>query len=370
MPYNDIKHVLPHFAFQGTYVDAKELTSGNVNNTYLLTYRDGATEYLYTLQHINTYVFKNPREVMSNIATVTDHLRNNMIRHSEDPARRVLEIVRTKSGQNMYEAGDNDVWRAYLYITDAQALDLVESVEQMEQVGRGFGAFQRNLYDFEAENLFVPIPDFHNTTKRFYAFVRAVDLNQGGRLHKVQDEVEIMFEHRKKMGEIVKLLDAGVLPLRVTHNDTKSNNVLLDRKTGKSLCVIDLDTVMPGSVLYDYGDAVRFGASTAAEDEPDTSKIALDMDKTAAFTRGFVSETNGFLSQEELTRLPLGVAVITCELAMRFLTDYIDGDLYFKVNAPEHNLTRARAQIALLDDVERKEKDLYQMVKDLIHQCH
>lgn len=368
MTYNAIKHVLPHFAFHGTYVDAREITSGNVNNTYLLTYREGDQEYLYTLQHINTYVFKNPREVMSNIATVTNHLRNNMIRHSEDPSRRVLEIVRTQDGQHMYEADEDEVWRAYLYINDASALDMVETVEQMEEVGRGFGAFQRNLCDFEAENLFVPIPDFHNTTKRFYAFVRAVDQNRGGRLHKVQDEVECMFEHRRKMGEIIKLLDAGVIPLRVTHNDTKSNNVLLDNRTGKSLCVIDLDTVMPGSVLYDYGDAVRFGASTAAEDEADTRRIALDMDKTAAFTRGFVSEANGFLSQEELSRLPLGIQVITCELAMRFLTDYIDGDLYFKVNTPEHNLTRARAQIALLTDVERKEKELYEMVSHLVHQ--
>lgn len=368
MPYNDIKHVLPHFAFRGNYVRCVEITSGNVNNTYQLTYMDGDQEYAYTLQHINTYVFNNPREVMSNIAIVTDHLRNNMIRHNEDPSRRVLEIVRTTDGQHLYDAGANEVWRAYLFISDASALDMVETPEQMEEVGRGFGAFQRNLYDFDAQNLFVSIQDFHNTTKRFYTFVRSVDKNNGGRLHKVRDEVEFMFDHRRMMGEIVRLLDDHVIPLRVTHNDTKSNNVLLDRKTGKSLCVIDLDTVMPGSVLYDYGDAVRFGASTAAEDEPDTGKIALDMGKAAAFTRGFVSETNGFLSRDELVRLPLGAKVITCELAMRFLTDYIDGDLYFKVNAPEHNLTRARAQIALLMDIERKEKELSQMVADLMCQ--
>ena len=366
MPYNDIKHVLPHFMFQGKYVNSVELGGGNINTTYLLTYRDEKQEYLYTLQHINTYVFKNPREVMSNIAAVTHHLRSSMLRHDEDPTRRVLELVRTKDGQYMYEEDEDDVWRAYSYIANAAALDVVETVAQMEEVGRGFGAFQRNLYDFDAANLFVPIPDFHNTTKRFYAFVRAVDLNKGGRLHKVHDEVEFMFEHRKMMGEIVKLLDAGVLPLRVTHNDTKSNNVLLDEHTGKALCVIDLDTVMPGSSLYDYGDAIRFGASTAVEDEPDTSKIALDMAKATAFTRGFVDETNGFLTQEELSRLPLGVEVLTCELAMRFLTDYIDGDLYFKVDGPEHNLTRARAQIALLIDIERKEKELYEMTSDLI----
>ena len=168
------------------------------------------------------------------------------------------------------------------------------------------------------------------------------------------------------MGEIVRLLEKGIIPLRVTHNDTKSNNVMLDSETGKALCVIDLDTVMSGSALYDYGDAILFGASTAAEDEEDTSRIALDMDKTRAFTRGFIQETNGFLSNEELSRLPLGIKVLTCELAMRFLTDYIDGDVYFKVNSPDHNLVRARAQIALLKDIERREQDLQAMTERYI----
>ena len=168
------------------------------------------------------------------------------------------------------------------------------------------------------------------------------------------------------MGSIVKMLDEGVIPYRVTHNDTKSNNVMLDNTTGEAICVIDLDTVMAGSSLYDYGDAVRFGASTAAEDEPDISKIALDMDKAKAFTKGFVEETNGFLTDAELTNLPLGIKVLTCELAMRFLTDYIDGDVYFRVNSPEHNLVRARAQMALLRDIERREKDLQAMTERCI----
>jgi Ser/Thr protein kinase RdoA (MazF antagonist) len=175
-----------------------------------------------------------------------------------------------------------------------------------------------------------------------------------------------MFDRRRMMGEIVRMLDNGHIPYRVTHNDTKSNNVLLDNASGKAICVIDLDTVMPGSSLYDYGDAIRFGASTAAEDEPDVSRIALDMDKTKAFTRGFIEETNGFLTKEELSYLPLGIKVLTCELAMRFLTDYIDGDVYFKVNSPEHNLVRARAQIALLKDIERREQDLQAMTERYI----
>ena len=180
----------------------------------------------------------------------------------------------------------------------------------------------------------------------------------------LEDEIEFFFERRRMLGEIVKLLDQGVLPLRVTHNDTKSNNVLLDQKTGKALCVIDLDTVMPGSSLYDYGDGVRFGASDAREDEQDIEKVNLNMDKARAFTRGFVQETAGFLSDEELSRLPLGIKVITAELAMRFLTDYLDGDPYFKVDYPEHNLVRARAQMALLKDIERKEEALYRMVRE------
>ncbi len=361
MTYNTIKSILPHFVFRGTYKSAQEITSGNVNSTYLLDYRDGVTQYLYTLQHINTYAFKNPREVMSNIVAVTEHLRASLRRNQEPIDRRVLELIKSHEGGVLYEDEAGDVWRAYAYISDCSALDKVETPEQMEEVGRGFGTFQKLLYDFPAQNLFQSIPNFHHTVKRFYAFVRAVEEDQAGRVAQLENEIEFMFSKRRMMGEIVRLLDSGRIPLRVTHNDTKSNNVLLDKSTGKAICVIDLDTVMPGSALYDYGDAIRYGASTAAEDEPDTSRIALDMQKTRAFTRGFIEETNGFLTPEELMRLPLGIKVLTCELAMRFLTDYIQGDLYFKVNSPDHNLIRARAQMALLEDVERRERDLEEM---------
>ncbi len=363
MAYNDIKNILPKFRFQGKYVTSRELTSGNINETYVLEYLDGNKTIMYTLQRINTYVFRDPHGVMENIALVTDHLKSSLLKKMDNAERYVLELVRTVDGENMYQDRKNGVWRAYTYITNALALDVVTKPEQMEEVGRAFGSFQRNLVDFPAHLLSETIPNFHNTTKRFYAFVRAVDENKAGRVKEVEEEIEFMFEHRRMLGEIVRLLDSQVIPLRVTHNDTKSNNVLLDDETGKALAVIDLDTVMPGSSLYDYGDAVRFGASTAKEDEEDISLIKLDMDKTRAFTRGFVQETAGILSNEELLRLPLGIKVLTGELAMRFLTDYLDGDLYFKVNSPVHNLVRTRAQIALLKNVEEHEEELNAMVQ-------
>ena len=362
--YNRVKHVLPQFRFQGRFVKVTEVRSGNVNCTFILTYQDGGITRSYTLQKLNTYVFKSPRGVMSNIAAITDHLRRNISPDEVDAPRQALEVIRTIDNDVMLHDGEGNIWRAYAYIPDALALDMVESLTQLEEVGYAFGRFQRNLADFPADKLFVTIPDFHHSTKRFYAFVRAVDEDKAERVAGLENEVEFFFERRRMLGEIVKLLDQGVLPLRVTHNDTKSNNVLLDKDSGKALCVIDLDTVMPGSSLYDYGDGVRFGASDALEDEPDTSKVSLNMDKARAFTRGFVQETAGFLSDEELIRLPLGIKVITAELAMRFLTDYLDGDLYFKVDYPEHNLVRARAQMALLRDIERKEEALYQMVRE------
>ena len=366
MIYNRIKVILKKFCFQGEYQDVEELTSGNVNQTYRLFYDDEGKQRQYVLQRINGYVFKEPECVMNNIVQVTEHLRRNMEAIGEYVDGRVLEIVKTTEGESFVKDSFGGVWRAYVFIENAIAPDIVENLDMMREVGRGFGHFQRLLVDFPAQDLYVPIPNFHNTTKRFYAFVRAVDEDKAGRVKKVEKEIEFFFERRKMMNRIVKLLEDGTLPLRVTHNDTKSNNVMMDKTTGKAVCVIDLDTVMPGSSLYDYGDAVRFGASTAAEDEPDTSKIALDMDKVRAFTEGFVEETNGFLPEEELRLLPLGIQVITCELAMRFLTDYIDGDLYFRVNSPKHNLIRARAQMALLEDIEKKQDQLDAMIDELL----
>ena len=364
MTQEKIMRILPHFRFQGAFQSMEELKSGNVNHTYRLVYDDNGTRHDYVLQRINTYAFREPARMMENIAGVTDHLRRALIKNGESPDRRVLEVIRTVEGQPLYIEGE-DVWRAYIFITDAFAYDTVDAAA-FREVGRGFGNFQKLLIDYPADQLFESIPNFHNTYKRFFQLMRAIDEDKAGRVKDVRDEIEFFFDRRKMLCSIVELIEQGVLPLRVTHNDTKSNNVMLDRSTGKAICVIDLDTVMPGSVLYDYGDAIRFGANTAAEDEPDTSKISLDLDKARAFTEGFMEETNGFLTEDELRRLPLGIKVLTGELAMRFLTDYLDGDLYFKIDYPQHNLVRTRAQIALLRDIERKEAELQALVDALI----
>ncbi len=367
MIYNDIKHILKQFEFKGKYITAEELTSGNINMTYALTYEqeDGGIIH-YVLQKISGVAFKNPKELMNNIQMVVNHIAAARKRNGVDIKRRVLEFISCKSGGCLYCDENNNYWRSYIFIEDAIAYDSIEKPEHFYEAGRGFGAFQKYLFDFPADKLFVTIPDFHNTTKRFYAFVAAVAEDRAGRVAGLEKEIDFFFDRRKMMNRIIELTASGVLPERVTHNDTKLNNVLLDNKTGKALCVIDLDTVMPGSILYDYGDAIRYGASTAPEDERDLDKIDVDMELFRLFTDGFVSEIAHKITDEEIRNLPLGVLVITCELAMRFLTDYINGDEYFKVKYPEHNLVRAHAQMRLLEAFESKYDEMQAYVCGLL----
>ena len=369
MIYNMIKHVLKCFCFEGKFESAAEIQSGHINNTFRLVYAqaDGSKKE-YVLQQINTYAFKKPEELMSNVQRVTNHLRKACSAQGIDPARHVLQLVRCRDNQWMVRDDNNRCWRAYKYISGAVAYDKAECPRHFEEAGKAFGNFQRMLFDFPAEELYETIPDFHNTRKRFYAFVAAVAEDKVGRVKSCEKEIDFFFDRRKMMSRIVDMIENGDIPIRVTHNDTKMNNVMLDKATGEGLCVIDLDTVMPGSMLYDFGDAVRFGASTAAEDEEDLSKIAVDLELYEAFTRGFVSEMRGAITEKELELLPLGCMMMTCELAMRFFTDYIEGDPYFKVKSPEHNLIRARAQMKLLEDMEAKHDVLCEITRRLFRE--
>lgn len=367
MLYNEIKEVIRHFQFEGKYFGAEELHSGNVNGTYRLFYNTadgGKSDYI--LQQINTYAFKHPEQVTSNIVRVTSHLRSTMEAVGVNPDNRVLTCIPTREGEFMYCDKQNRYWRAYRYIHSAFAYDRVEKPEHFREAGRAFGEFQRMLSGFTAEDLYETIPHFHDTRRRFYAFVASVAEDKVGRVAELEKEIDFFFDRRKMMSAIVRRIDDGRIPVRVTHNDTKINNIMIDENTGKAVCVIDLDTVMAGSALYDYGDAIRFGANTADEDEPDTSKISLNLNLFREFTAGFLSEVGELLTEEEIRCLSLGIKVMTCELAMRFLTDYIDGDLYFRVKSPDHNLVRAHAQMKLLEDVESKTDEMNAIIEELI----
>ncbi len=367
MAYNNIKHIIRHFQFEGEYVSAEELTSGNINETYKLIYKlSNGAEIQYVLQKINTIAFKNPVELMKNIQLVSDHITAAMARKKIDSSRRILEFIPTTEGGYLYCDDNKNYWRSYIFISGATAYNSIDDPQLFYEAGRAFGEFQKYLFDFPADKLIETIPDFHHTTKRFYTFVASVAADKAGRVQKLEKEIDFFFERRKMMHEILALMEHGIIPLRVTHNDTKLNNVLIDDQTKKAICVIDLDTVMPGAIAYDYGDAVRFGACTAPEDEPDTDKITINLELFRMFTDGFVSEIAGTITKDEIHYLPLGIKVITCELAMRFLTDYIDGDIYFKTDYPEHNLVRARAQMKLLEEVERHYDEMLAYVDALV----
>ena len=335
------------YAFQtdSTPVDCHAFGHGHINNTFRITTETGSE---YVLQRINKYVFKKPIWVMSNASAVTNYLRSRV----EDP-RMTLHFIPAKDGRYYHKTPDGEYWRMYDFV-GGFSLDTPESDEDFYQSALAFGRFQELLSDFPASSLFEIIPNFHNTVDRYKLFKESVAIDCVGRAASVQKDIDFLLEREELGSTLQKMLDAGILPLRVTHNDTKLNNVLLDTVTRKSLCVLDLDTVMPGSSLYDFGDSIRFGAATAAEDEPDTSKMSLDLHLFEVYTRGYL-EAAPSLTDLEVLLLPMGALVMTLELAIRFLTDYLDGDLYFsKIAYADHNLVRARSQMALVADMQKK----------------
>ena len=363
-----LKAVIDGLYFPGALIECAEIKTGHINATYRLRFEDakGASRE-YVLQRINNYVFKKPDEVMQNVRLVTEHLSRALAARGIDPDNRVLRVIPTRDGGVMIDDGENGFWRAYDFIRHAVTVDRVESADQFREIGAAFGDFQGMLSDFPIDRLFDTIPHFHDTRKRLGDFERSVEGDAAGRAASVQREIEFIRSRGKAMCRIVELLESGRIPLRVTHNDTKINNVMLDATTGEALCVIDLDTVMPGSALYDFGDAIRYGASTAAEDERDLSRVALDIDLFAAFAEGFISRTADRLTLTELTELPLGAMVMTYENALRFLADHLDGDIYFTdIDYPEHNLSRARCQMKLLEDMEARKADMDGIVARLI----
>ncbi len=335
--------------------------NGHINDTYL---REGNPGYI--LQRINTNVFKDPNSVMENIVNVTEYLRAEIVKNGGDPERETMNVIKTKLGKNCYMADSSNYFRMYKFVSNSVSFDTAEDLSLLFEAGKSFGKFQRMLDGFDAGLLHETIVDFHNTPKRIEQLEAAIKKNYENRAERVSAELDAAKKYSKYASLITDAMADGSVPSRVTHNDTKLNNVLFDKDTHKGICVIDLDTVMPGSILYDFGDALRFGASSGAEDETDLSKIYFDLEKYKSFSEGFLGEVGECLTKREIELLPESVIIMTYECGIRFLADYLNGDVYFKIHRENHNLDRARTQLKLVADMETKLDEMHRIAENFI----
>lgn len=362
-PFN-IEKISEMFSLNGDYIGYKQVSEGHINSTYVLSFKENGETKKYVLQMINTSVFKDPHKLMSNIVAVTSYIRQkNEELNIPRSNRGTLTFFPCTDGKYYYTDENNSCWRVYGFIDDVYTCNVIESAKVFENAGVAFGDFQNILADFDGASLFETIEKFHNTASRFNDLKKAVSDNLSGRLDTVKNEVEFALAREADTHILVDMIDEGKLPLRVTHNDTKLNNILFDNTTDKGICIIDLDTVMPGLSLYDFGDSIRFGANTAAEDEKDVSKVSLSLELYEAYVKGYLSSAKNALTDLEKELLPFGAKLMTYECGIRFLTDYLNGDVYFKTDYPEHNLVRCRTQFALVADIEKKMDEMIAITK-------
>ena len=358
-----IEEVIAAFDFKGKNKSYERYGSGHINDTFLVVNEDGSEESRYILQRMNHEIFKDPVSLMKNVEGVTSFLRDKIVKNGGDPYRETLNLVKTKAGGSFFKDSDGNYWRAYLFIGGATCYNLVEKPEDFYQSGKAFGHFQRLLSDYPAKELSETIPNFHNTPVRFETFKQAVKDDVCGRAAGVQAEIQFAMDRAADMGAAQTMLEDGRLPLRVTHNDTKLNNIMIDDVTGEALCIIDLDTIMPGLSIFDFGDSIRFGANTAEEDETDLSKVSLSLPLFEIYTKGFLEGCDKSLTDAEVRMLPMGAKLMTLECGIRFLTDYLQGDTYFKIHRENHNLDRTRTQFGLVADMEKKWAEMEAIVK-------
>ncbi len=352
----DIAATIAQFDVPGTFGSGQPYGTGHINDTYCVTLHHHAAPTRYILQRVNHHVFKDPVALMDNVQRVTAHLQRKL--PGTDRARRAITLIPTRAGQPYYRDAAGNTWRTYIFIEGARTYDAVESPAQAYQAARAFGRFQQLLSDLPSPRLHDTIPDFHHTPKRFTALEQAIQADTANRATLCRQEIDFAMK-RKDMTGI--LLNAG-LPERVTHNDTKFNNVMLDDATGEGICVIDLDTIMPGLALYDFGDQVRTTTSPAKEDERDLSKVTMQMPMFEALVRGYVESAGDFLTPAEKQHLAVAGKIITFEIGIRFLADYLAGDVYFKVHRDGHNLDRCRTQFRLVASIEQQEAAMRRLV--------
>ena len=351
----DFVKIVGNFLFEGVFQYAEPYGRGHINDTFAAYFeKNGGQTDRYILQRINHFVFKKPEQLMSNIERITRHLKKSIEKRGGDVSRETLNLIPTVEGGSYYKSQEGDYWRAYIFIEGARTYEKVESPRHFYNAGKAFGQFQRQLDGFPVKELYETIVNFHNTPKRFEDFCRAAGEDTANRAQFAKKEIEFIQKRQADTAVVTGLLEKGAIPTRVTHNDTKFNNVMIDDKTGEGICVLDLDTVMPGSALYDFGDSIRFGASSALEDEKDLDKVWMETGLFEAFAKGFLEKTADILTPDEKRLLPFAAKLMTLECGMRFLADYLSGDIYFKVHRQGHNLDRARTQIKLISDMERK----------------
>lgn len=359
-----LAEVLEDFGWGENVTYCERYGSGHINDTFLVIVKEGDTEKKYILQRMNHEIFKDVDGLMNNVSGVTAYLRDIIIKEGGDPERETLNLVPDVKGNLHHIDSIGSHWRVYLFISEATTYNQVEKVEDFYQSAKAFGHFQNLLAGYPVEKLVETIPAFHDTPKRFETFLQAVEEDVCGRAASVQDEIAFVMDRKEELGAVMDLQRAGKMPYRVTHNDTKLNNIMIDDNTGEAVCVIDLDTIMPGASVFDYGDSIRFGANTAAEDETDLSKVTLSLELFEAYTRGFLEGCAGKLTDVEVEMLPMGAKLMTFECGMRFLTDYLQGDTYFKIHREGHNLDRCRCQFALVKDMEAKWDEMAKIVSD------
>ncbi len=359
----NLRKIAREFDIPGRFLSAEPHGGGHINDTFLSRYETANGERRYIHQRINHHVFKEPWKVMENIERVTRYAQQQITAAGGDPERETLNLVPARDGKTFIVTPQGDTWRTYHFIDGARTYELPENDRMVYNAAQAFGRFQALLGSLPGERLHETIPNFHHTRKRFEAFQQALKADSANRAAQVKDDIDFILARENDASVVIDLLAAGKIPERATHNDTKLNNVLIDDQSGEGICVIDLDTMMPGSALYDFGDLIRMGAATAAEDEPDLSKVGIELRLFEQLARGYLSAAGSFLTPTECDYLAFAGRLITYEQAIRFLGDYLNGDTYYKTHRPAHNLDRTRTQIKMITEMERQQEAMEAIIR-------